>query len=64
MWLIDIERQFLELSKVSLHFACSKCMFVQGVITTQYKYELVYMDTQNFWVLTRTRTVSLFFKCF
>ena len=25
---------------------------------------LVYTDTQNFWVLTRTRTVSLFLECF
>ena len=26
--------------------------------------KLVYTDTQNFWVLTRTRTVSLFLECF
>ena len=26
--------------------------------------KFVYTDTQNFWVLTRTRTVSLFLECF
>ena len=29
-----------------------------------YQFYLVYTDTQNFWVLTRTRTVSLFLECF
>ena len=27
-------------------------------------FSLVYTDTQNFWVLTRTDTVSLFHECF
>ena len=30
----------------------------------QMQFRIVYTDTLNFWVLTRTRTVFLFFKCF
>ena len=37
-------------------------LFVTRIFTP--RYIVVYTDTKNFWVLTRTRTVFLFFKCF
>ena len=38
-----------------------------AIIDNHYEFHggciLVYTDTQNFWVLTRTDTVSLYYEC-